>query len=185
MGGETVLRLELKPEIRVEYGWGPLASVDRPAANGVGITRGPLLFALHPTEEVKVTRTYNESKFQPFRPKAVDLEISTNDNWNYALVPSKGFRFNASPSRGWAPEFAFDRKEFPFQISATGRQFKNWGFWNGSMITDELPHSPVDCAADDDCGEEIELRLVPFGGTHIRISVFPWLDSAESTTLFT
>ena len=33
------------------------------------------------------------------------------------------------------------------------------------------PRSPVDCAG---CDEEVELQLVPYGGTNIRIGVFPW-----------
>ena len=60
----------------------------------------------------------------------------------------------------------------------------SWGYWSGSMITDNLPPSPVTdlCtptgkgdAAREPCGQTTTLTLVPFGGTNIRISVFPWM----------
>ncbi len=50
-------------------------------------------------------------------------------------------------------------------------------FSHRSNITAQPPPSPFECAtapAGGECGKEERLRLVPFGGTNIRISVFPW-----------
>jgi len=132
--GNTTATLELKPEIRLEYGWGEFGNSSVPATDGVGVTRGALLFALHPHENRKVTKTYTNDA--PVRPRAVDTEIGTNDTWNYGLVPGNSFDFVATPSAGWGTDFAFnDGGEYPFYISAKARQVQSWGYWEGSMIT--------------------------------------------------
>ena len=58
----------------------------------------------------------------------------------------------------------------PGSITVTARQVPGWGFWHGSQITDSPPPRAG-------CGAATSIELVPFGGTNIRISVFPWLAS--------
>ena len=103
---------------------------------------------------------------------AHDYLISTSDDWNYALDLDAGTTFVAKPSAGWSFDFAFDEGEYPFAVDVTGRQAAGWGYWRGSNITAPPPASPVDRAT---CGAATKLRLVPFGSTNIRISVFPHL----------
>lgn len=142
--------------------------------NGLGVTRGPLVFALHPSENKKVVATYDQ--FEPARPLAVDYEIGTNDTWNYGILP-EDFTFVNKSSAEWNFSYPFvDNGEYPFYITAKGRSIASWGYWSGSQITDVPPASPVDCT-EASCGEEAELRLVPFGLTNIRISVFPWIHN--------
>lgn len=182
VNGKHNLQIQLDPDVGLNMSvqWSSEIGPDpptppspwlQPPTNGLGVTRGPLVFALHPTENRKVVKAYDNP---PIRPQAVDNEIGTNDTWNYGLVPNKGFTFVPTASAGWGADFAFnDNGDYPFYISAVARQVKEWGYWQGSMITDVPPVSPMDCA--NDCGEETELHLVPFGGTNIRISVFPWM----------
>jgi len=149
--------------------------------NGLGITRGPLVFALHLAESKKVVKSYEQ--FQPARPFAVDYEIGTNDTWNYALTASSHFTFVNTPSAGWNTSYPFvDNGDYPFYIKAKGRTISSWGYWSGSMITDVPPPSPIDCGSRG-CGDEAELRLVPFGLTNIRISVFPWVGTADANQI--
>jgi hypothetical protein len=162
------------------------------ATNGVSITRGALVFALHPTELRTVTKDYNTDL--PTRSKAVDLEIGTNDTWNYALVLPEGGdessqaeaevarktarpTFDATPSSGWTEAFPFDDSgEYPFSIKVQAKQLAAWGYWEGSMITAIPPSSPINCTSiDGGCAAATEITLVPFGGTNIRLSVFPWM----------
>eukprot|EP00935_MAST-01C_sp_MAST-1C-sp1_P002810 g2810.t1 len=156
-----------------------------PPCNGAAITRGPLVFALHPTENKTVVKDYSDDL--PARPKAVDYEIGTNDTWNYALVlPGSGgddaggaaaLTFDPTPSANWLESFPFDDSgEYPFSIKAQARQLAAWGYWEGSKITAVPPASPVKCSGSGDCGDATELRLVPFGGTNIRVAVFPWMS---------
>jgi hypothetical protein len=144
-----------------------------PPTNGVIALRGPLLFALHPQEDIKVVQSYE--KLLPTRPHAVDYEISTNNTWNYALQTGTSAKFVNSPTKGWSASLPFATEEYPFYLTVQARQVPQWGYWEGSKITDTPPSSPIDCsAANAHCGVLTELKLVPFGGTNIRISVFPW-----------
>merc|ERR1712194_993811 len=193
INGDHNAQLQMDPEggFAVTVTWSAEVSPDPPTppspwlsppTDGVGVTRGPLVFALHPKEHLKVTRTFTTL---PLRPKAVDTEIGTNDTWNYGLLPKQKLEFVATPSAGWGTDFAFnDQGEYPFYITAKARQVQSWGFWKKSLITEVPPPSPVTCASQTECGDETELRLVPFGSTNLRISVFPWIDSVVDQTIF-
>ena len=117
----------------------------------------------------------NYTKDVPVRPKAVDYEIGTNDTWNYALVPSKAMTFDSTPTAGWSDVLPFDTENYPFSIKVQARHVPEWGYWDNSKITADLPPSPVDCSKMT-CGKETTLVLTPFGGTNIRIGVFPWIS---------
>lgn len=58
----------------------------RAPTNGLAVVRGPLVFALHPHEDVSIVKNYTSDL--PFRPKAVDYEIGTTDDWNFAIDTS-------------------------------------------------------------------------------------------------
>jgi hypothetical protein len=89
--------------------------------------------------------------------------------------PEAALSFSATPSSGWSTALPFDTEEYPFSVGARARRVGSWGFWEGSKITDQPPPSPVNCSsAAAQCEEEVQLRLVPFGATNLRISVFPW-----------
>jgi hypothetical protein len=155
-----------------------------PPCNGAAITRGPLVFALHPKESKHIVKDYSADL--PARPKAVDYEISTNDTWNFALVlpDSSNARvkpptFDPAPSSAWTSSFPFDDSgEYPFSIKVQARTLAAWGYWKGSKITAVPPASPVKCSGSADCGDITELQLVPFGSTNIRLTVFPWLNAS-------
>eukprot|EP00040_Diaphanoeca_grandis_P018240 m.95757 g.95757 ORF g.95757 m.95757 type:complete len:385 (+) comp26846_c0_seq2:321-1475(+) len=164
--GTTTIVLDLKPDVRFEMGWGD--NVASPPTNAVGVVRGPLVFALHPKENKTVVQVFNST---PPRPHATDFVISTNDTWNYAIELGKGAEFVNKKSDQWSLAYPFDDSgEYPFYISVWGKQAPEWGYWNESRITAAPPPSPVRTVT----GKSVELRLVPFGSTNIRISVFPW-----------
>lgn len=145
--------------------------------NAVAVIRGPLVFTLHPKELFKVTARYDQ--FLPDRPKAVDYEISTNQTWNYGLlIGSKKPVFDNTPSSGWSTSLPFSTEEYPFSIEVEARKISEWGYWRGSKVTDQSPPSPYNCTSNK-CGPPTKLTLVPFGGTNIRISVFPWIYGSD------
>ena len=130
----------------------------------------------------------------PARAQAVDYAISTQDDWNYALLSAgpesntaaasssssssssaeNWLAFDSQASQGWTPSFAFDDSgEYPFSVLVHGRTLKEWTYWSGSKITGNVPPSPYN--KTNGLGEIKKLRLVPFGSTNIRISVFPWI----------
>ena len=179
--------------------WLPAAPSPPPGSqkptNALGVSRGPLVFALHPRENKTVVRNFSSAV--PPRPHALDYEIKTAQPWNYAIIApvtsqsatsSSSPRFNSTPGGGWSPGFAFNDANgvHPFSIQLAARRIPSWGLWRGSNITDIPPSSPVKCESntvDDktaeaiECGEEETLTLVPFGSTNIRIAVFPWTRS--------
>ena len=149
-----------------------------PPTDGVAFTRGPLVFALRPTEEVRVTKRYSS----PVDGQPNDLEIGTRDAWNYAIDLGEPPRFVRESSTGWDLSSPFSTKEYPFYLEVRARRFFAWGYWRGTNITDDLPPSPVDCSTEGACGPSVTLRLVPYGATNIRISVFPWFNSSSLVT---
>jgi len=183
--GRTTLHVKLNPEVVVEVGWGSHGNGTKegPALNGAAISRGPLVFVLHPREQKVVTKNY--TNMLPARPLAVDYQISTEDPWNYALLLSSkgdgmaGAIFDATPSAGWSLDFPFDDSgEYPFSIKVQAQRLPEWGYWDGSNCTDIPPSSPVDCTEAGRCSvETTALQLVPYGSTNIRIAVFPWIEA--------
>ena len=181
--------------------WGTAVSPEPPApvekylsppANAAVVRRGSLLFALHPEENHKVVKTYTDAL--PFRPSAVDYEISTGQPWAFALelpaeVPlpnatrdhsglaATALEFDPTPSAGWSIAKPFATDEYAFSISASARALDEatWGYWKGSKITAQPPASPLNLTGRAKQLPREPVRLVPFGGTNIRISVFPWL----------
>ena len=159
----------------------PVSNYTSPAANAAVVRRGPLLLALHPDEDVRTVREY-PATLPRTRHLAVDYEISTRGHWAYALVlatDGEGLAFDPTPSAGWSLARPFATDQYPFSALASARRLGNgtWGYWEGSAITAQPPASPLDCAAAD-CGTVETIRLVPFGATNIRISVFPWVSWA-------
>ena len=170
----------------------PISKYSSPAANAAVVRRGPLLYALRPAEERVVVRSYDD--LLPERPLAVDYSIGTRERWAFALELPKAksgtersaesavaaMRFDPTPSAGWSPTRAFSTDEYPFSVLVEARPLSNatWGLWRGSNITAQPPPSPLNCSAlaAGSCGASETLRLVPFGATNIRISVFPWVE---------
>ena len=74
--GSTVVNVDLAPAVVVEEGWGD--TLKTPAAASVAVTRGPLVFALHPKEDKTVVRRYNTTP-PTAGDHAPDYLISTKD----------------------------------------------------------------------------------------------------------
>ena len=168
--------------------WSPKATAQRPqpvspylspAADAAIVRRGPLLFAVHPTESRRIVTSYDHAL--PVRPLAVDYEVSTNEPWAFALELGHtgggegSVTFDPTPSPGWSAAFPFNTDDYPFSVLAKVRALPEttWGYYGGSRITAQPPPSPLDCA-NKTCGASQSIRMVPFGGTNIRIAVLPW-----------
>ena len=74
--GSTVVNVDLAPAVVVERGWGD--TLKTPVAASVAVTRGPLVFALHPKEDKTVVRWYNTTP-PTAGVHAPDYLISTKD----------------------------------------------------------------------------------------------------------
>lgn len=134
------------------------------ATNAAAVTRGPLLFGITLAEQKKVVKVW-----APFNN--TDVDLTTNDKWNYALDLSKPMVFK------WAaavPKMPFDQHTFPGAVHATARLANDWTEDDSVSATNEPPASPMKCDAGS-CSNEMPVTLVPYGSTNLRISAMPWL----------
>lgn len=58
-------------------------------------------------------------------------------------------------------------------IEGRGVLVPGWGMVNNSAASP--PASPLDCTLEGVCGEELSVRLVPYGTTLLRMAVLPWV----------
>ncbi len=141
------------------------ARASRRYHNAVAIERGPLVYSLRIGEE---WRRVNED--EPYRelPHA-DWEVLPTTEWRYALdvheeTLDRDIEFFEHPIK----KMPFSPAGAPVSAKVIGVKLEDWPLVNGSA--GELPQSPV--AARE---TRVELTLIPYGCTNIRITEFPTL----------
>ena len=159
-----------------------------PGWGGVAVARGPLLFALPLDEQWTKIRQYDSSG-------AADWEVRAGDTvpWNLALLlvmtaaqPGNATLEHAfvlqrrvdadlqQGGHGLNTEPAFTRASPRVWLTAQARVVPDWTSKDGGHTADSPPPSPACGVAGDKCGPLQDVRLVPFGNTRLRISVFPY-----------
>ncbi len=112
---------------------------------------GPLLMAFRPKETWTVVKEH---------PVAPDYAVTTGDKWNWALV--EGGAMTAKPE---ARETAFGQGGGS-RVIVEAVEAKGWGMKGGSCAP-----TPIDLTAKR--GDVVNIELVPYGDTGLRISQFP------------
>jgi len=160
--------------------------------DALAVMRGPLYFSLRIGQEYVATDG----------PRGIypsyDYEIRPTTSWNYALVvdgdePASLFqvvtnpvgdvpfaqrgeplyRKNApDPSPSWE-QIIWDEDE-PVILKAKGCLLPDWGMRDNSA--DTTPSSPAQSASSP-----VDIELIPYGCTRLRISEFPWFDPLTRT----
>jgi hypothetical protein len=166
--GSHSIHVELNPEIYVD-------SIGVLYNGAIAVHRGALLYALR-LGESPINVTQNWTTNNPQHPVAIDFTLNSTTPWNYALVfdptdpagPSKFFNFQRlGPVNS---TFPWDHETPNLQITAQARQLP-WPVQNNAPVSP--PTSPA-CTTPGNCGNPVPVTLVPFGATHIRMSVLPW-----------
>ena len=197
--GETVLALELNPDIVVERHWGASedlqeGSVLIPQTNGVAVTRGPLLFALSLDETVHKMGSPYDKCFESGCSQ--DVEIKSTEHWAYALMLPQNGNDSGSGNRllpnstvrnpkGWTFKHIGAPSKHPFAgrasptvaIVAEARELPSWVMDpKYSSSPQPVPVSPVDCSSGgaNNCGPVKSIQLVPFGSTRLRMGMLPY-----------
>lgn len=151
---------------------------------GVGVAFGPLAYALDIKErwEIDVEHTPAQSKL-PY------WNCYPESPWNYALNVSDQAMARYQVHRQPATGYPWDKENAPVVITAPGRRVKGWSLREESQIhrglhfVDEdlegeftfTPDLPEQENLEDHLVESEEtVRLVPYGATCLRLSVFPW-----------
>jgi hypothetical protein len=131
----------------------------------LAVERGPLIYSLKLGEAWKQVNSDAPHRDLPH----ADWEVYPTTPWNYALdlneqTLSQDIVFFEHP----IGSFPFSPEEAPISAQVKGILLDSWKLENGSA--GEIPHSPVSAQ-----GPKIELVLIPYGCTNLRVTEFPTL----------
>ena len=151
--------------------------------DAVAVTRGPLLYSLEiPMEERKVEKykvPYEKTWIDNFGGDFPRKELLPKGPWNYVLALGQDGKLDAKASVVLVPSDPFVPGKAPVTISVPAKRsdFGGWGYMR--EVTTGRAVDPPPSPIPDEGGEMETLKLVPFGSTQLRISLFPWCAKKE------
>jgi len=172
--GFAVLRRTFKPGDVVTLNLPMNVKATEWPNNGIGIERGPLVYAL--PIETKWTffaeAAYSSEEFPTW-------EANPSGEWNYGVVldPAKAssqVEVKHKPSTQSLETSSWPWSDAPTVLTVAARKLEGWKFETNpkephQRFTPQLP-DPDNLKASD----QVErITLVPFGATQLRISIFP------------
>eukprot|EP00930_Biecheleria_cincta_P027231 TRINITY_DN19122_c0_g1_i2.p1 TRINITY_DN19122_c0_g1~~TRINITY_DN19122_c0_g1_i2.p1 ORF type:complete len:706 (-),score=103.88 TRINITY_DN19122_c0_g1_i2:681-2798(-) len=142
----------------------------------VSVHRGAILYSLPITPNYTVYAHHFGTDKQ-----SNDYYLKPTSAWQFALDvdphnPEKHFKFSAKGYKaGAAP---FNHSNWPTEISAVLRPLPSWGVAKNSAAVP--PSSPACRSGKPPCGDAQAHRLVPHGGTELRIGEMPLAEYAHA-----
>ena len=191
-------RLEFVQDIKV-FEWAADSGLDGQSAINAGaieVHRGPLTFALrpatnvtatpiagapahikrreahHPLQNTRTARRKENMVFFDNRDllrKIPAAQVAATEAWNYALLRSS-LTFDAPSDRALGAVPFNAETPAVVRVLAKGRLVPAWTSAGGARGVAPPPASPLESDAP-----LVDLELVPFGATNVRIAVFPQL----------
>ena len=148
-GDVLELKLPMKPQ------------VTRWFAHSVAVTRGPLVFSLHPGESwVKLRERGLPSDWQVFPERA----------WNYALAVDEASAAKLEVVEAPVGARPFAAANPAVRVRVRGRRLNAWRSEDGVA-------GPVPAGLQDSKEPEEVLELIPYGAAKLRVTAFPQLRS--------
>jgi DUF1680 family protein len=154
--GSTQLTLDLPMHVALQ----------RRCNDSIAIERGPLLYALRIGEEWRPVTPRTRSGITTDPRVATDYEVYPTTAWQYALHvtterPEESLRMLSRP----VGELPFSPAGAPIEAHVMGTLIPGWSIEHGAAAPP--PDGPA--AAE----ELVELTLVPYGCTNLRVTEFP------------
>lgn len=137
------------------------------------IERGPLVYALDiPGEEKEV---FLEDKEKVAYGDSF-IEVRPTADWNYGLPlfnkNEMASLFQVSEKDNANKAYPWNRENAPIELKVKARQLPFWKLYNG--MAGPMPTADMYGLNINDL-KEVEIRLIPYGCTTLRISQFPML----------
>lgn len=164
--------------IRREWSSGDVLSLELPMEitsgrwydNAAVVERGPLVFALRMNENW-TRKEFDESEHVTYGKWY--YQVTSDSRWNYALIESflednvinEKFKVTISGQKG---DYPWNLENAPVSIRTTACVVNGWEEYRGS--TGAVAYRSQ---SSFDVGETVEIELIPYGCTTLRISEFP------------
>lgn len=134
------------------------------------IERGPLIYSL------KMNEKWEKKNIEPEKVRQYGewyYQVTSDSQWNYALTTSQlrqdviNDHFKVEKSAAIA-KYPWTLEDAPLTIKGKGRPIRTWQAYRGSAGS-----VPYFTQQGPDSGDEVEIELIPFGCSTLRITEFP------------
>jgi hypothetical protein len=151
-------------------------AVGHSSDNGIFLERGPLVYSLQPKE---TWTPIAMPEFEITSPEFPMWAATAVSPWNFALAIDETVALDKQVRVNAANPKSDPWSQSPISLSVAARRVAGWDLVHpkgGDTNWFKTPPLPLDKA---DLGPDEQITLVPLGGTHLRLTVFPLCNPSD------